>query len=660
MHSEVRVPLLKRVFILLPMLVLSFHVATFGAINTLDDKVSRDNLLEELNKVRPDLADKVKEIFRLHEPLVVFVPGILGSRLFDKERNLVLWGKSPTKNVALIAERLSYCSGTDVEVSLLTKFDTAGWLDENIYGKWVRKLQEIKFTSDCEYLIFPYDWRKDIIDIAGDLNIFLTETHAKETFGRPIVFVAHSMGGLVVTAWYHTKYKAFGKNGTGLSFTVDCVYFLGTPHTGSASILHVLMNGYRTSNNRFIRWAQSSHVKGLDRVAHTFPSVYQLLPPENNKFIEYKNSDNAITPKNHFKATTWTDLKLLEDAQKHFRRPFACSSLQKLLNRGREFHRELDKAGPVPKSRYYYSVMHETLNKLTVNSDLEYDWIERKYGDGRILANSAMNEDRDNNSETRDLRGMDADEHGDLVDHPSFHQDLGQWLRRFTSKRDTAIFVLANLEQELKDLLFNLRINFKTPLAVDWTAALRPPLSMENLKMIEFNLKVASGGEAVSLNSEQARKLLRSRKIWSGNDTTIRELRRQNYRVLSDSSFDFKTRAWAANNLAHLAYEEGEYSISKNWSKIAKQFDRNIPLTNSDGELSGKIRINLGAAHIKLGEYQQAKDQFEAVVTMERNGLYVPDVVVTKARKNFDIADELRRSESRTADVHKKLKKLRN
>jgi len=391
-------------------------------------------------------------------------------------------------------------------------------------------------------------------------------------------------------------------------------------------------------------------VKGLDRVAHTFPSVYQLLPPEKNKFIEYRNSDNAITRKNHFKATTWTYLKLLNDTQqKHFRVP-ACRSLQELLDGGREFHRELDKAGPVPKSRYYYSVMHKTRHKLTVNSDLKCDWNGWKRGDGRVLEKSAINEDRDNISEIRDLRGLHADKHSTLVDHPSFHQDLGQWLRRFTSKRDKDIFNLAKKKEKLKTLLFNLRIYLKTPLTVDWKTALRRPLSEENLisQMIRFNLKVASGGEAVSLNSEQAKKLLLSKKLWSGNDTTTRELRRQNYRVvLSDSSFDFKTRAWAANNLAHLAYEDGEYSISKNWYKIAKQIERNIPLTKSDGELSGKIRINLGAAYIKLGEYQQAKDQFEAVVTIKRNGLDVPDEIVTKAKKNIYIADELGRSETK-------------
>ena len=124
-----------------------------------------------------------------------------------------------------------------------TAVRTWSW-ERNIHNFWPIWLAEEDEFS--EHRIFTYGYNSNfmgngttlnIIDFAKDLLVqLLVHSHGareeKKTFGqRPVIFVVHSMGGLVVK-------KAFvlGKNDNRYSHIVSRtrgIMFLGTPHRGT-------------------------------------------------------------------------------------------------------------------------------------------------------------------------------------------------------------------------------------------------------------------------------------------------------------------------------------------------------------------------------------------------------------------------------------------
>jgi len=87
------------------------------------------------------------------------------------------------------------------------------------YNALVQTLASNGFISD----VFPYDWRGDIAQIAGQLNQEVNSLIAQYP-GRPISVVAHSMGGLVVGEMLATY---------GVSPAISHVITLGAPFLGS-------------------------------------------------------------------------------------------------------------------------------------------------------------------------------------------------------------------------------------------------------------------------------------------------------------------------------------------------------------------------------------------------------------------------------------------
>jgi pimeloyl-ACP methyl ester carboxylesterase len=114
----------------------------------------------------------------------------------------------------------------------------------------------------ANFIEFPYDWRLDNRLIAKRLQALVEDRLRRwqEHSHNPnaqVIFVAHSMGGLV--ARYYLEVLEGWRECRGL-------ITFGTPYRGSLKTLDFLVHGYK---KLFV---------DLTEVMRTFPSMYQLLP----------------------------------------------------------------------------------------------------------------------------------------------------------------------------------------------------------------------------------------------------------------------------------------------------------------------------------------------------------------------------------------------
>ncbi|MGC5796154.1 lipase/acyltransferase domain-containing protein [Sphingomonas sp. NFX23] len=135
------------------------------------------------------------------------------------------------------------------------------------YGAFCRTLvASVGLVEGANFFRFPYDWRRDVRTTAHTLERSASDwlTNWKRTSGNEharIVFVAHSMGGLVARHYIECL--------EGWKLTRRLVS-LGTPYRGSLNALGCLVNGYS-------KGIGPVHVNATEPL-RTFTSVYQLLP----------------------------------------------------------------------------------------------------------------------------------------------------------------------------------------------------------------------------------------------------------------------------------------------------------------------------------------------------------------------------------------------
>ncbi|ARF81988.1 lipase family alpha/beta hydrolase [Kitasatospora aureofaciens] len=245
----------------------------------------------------------------MEHDLVVFLPGILGSRLTRDGKDVwhqswqaVLQLRHPSK--AVEAFKLPPGIGDDepepnspwaVQADELVKGPDAmpGLLASYGYPE-VRSLLERAASHDPrgglhpdQYAVFTYDWR-----LSNRLNARRLKTwverelaqwreraprfHPKAHDDEPkVVFICHSMGGLI--ARYYLEYL----HGRDLARSLVTI---GTPHRGAAKAIRFLTgNGIGPSEDQ--GWPKRKAAQLASRVnpaladiARSFPSVAQLLP----------------------------------------------------------------------------------------------------------------------------------------------------------------------------------------------------------------------------------------------------------------------------------------------------------------------------------------------------------------------------------------------
>ncbi|MFF2328525.1 MULTISPECIES: hypothetical protein [unclassified Streptomyces] len=239
----------------------------------------------------------------MNHDLVVFVPGILGTRLTRDGKDV--WNQSKQallslRNPGTAAQGLTLPEGIGdeapeepfaLDADQLLKGPEAfpgflsclGYPDVRTALGWTDESRGGKGPHPKQYVVFPYDWRlsnrltahrlRARAEAALDEWRHIAPEVYPEAHDDPprLVLIAHSMGGLV--SRYYLECLG-GREHTRALVT------LGTPFEGAAKALRVLTGHAwepQRVTTRVVERVLSVNA-GLAALARSFPSVAQLLP----------------------------------------------------------------------------------------------------------------------------------------------------------------------------------------------------------------------------------------------------------------------------------------------------------------------------------------------------------------------------------------------
>lgn len=202
-----------------------------------------------------------------HNP-VIFIPGIMGSRLYDQEGDLV-WVEYSLK-LTKLGEMMRiqnplFVKNNEKDLAALSEDEReygAMGAFEYPYKKIIDRLCA-EFPKRGVYF-FSYDFRQSKKDTAKLLDQQIRRTlHAAGASGADLI--AHSLGGLIVSAYL----GMFGSD------TVGKIMTLATPYEGTPDIINTALTGELT----YIPGGLFDAVTKITRDVRTsFPSGSDLIP----------------------------------------------------------------------------------------------------------------------------------------------------------------------------------------------------------------------------------------------------------------------------------------------------------------------------------------------------------------------------------------------
>lgn len=265
---------------------------------------------------KPDLKRLYMESMMVEDqPPVIFIHGVLGSKLKDIETEEDLWPGTVSRLLLHDYADIAFDVNPDTLEPLPSKafaYEISdGAAGKDFYGKIVRTLSDTggyKLSKAGEkvnpkqknYYVFHYDWRQDNVISAGNLADFIEQVRLD--YNDPnlkVDIVAHSMGGLI--ARYYLRYgkqDVIGDNDFDQKLNmygaerVRRVILLGTPNLGSVKTLNLFIQGVDIG----------IHSIGTETLA-SMPSLYQLFPhPLVNWIIK---SDGSPLDRDLFDVELW-------------------------------------------------------------------------------------------------------------------------------------------------------------------------------------------------------------------------------------------------------------------------------------------------------------------------------------------------------------------
>lgn len=399
----------------------------------------------------PDLGNIYNEL-AMHEdahrnPIIV-IPGLLGSKLIDKDTGDRVWGtfglgqvdpNTPTgarqfslpmangKKLRELRDNVKPDGALDRVVvnflgiplelnayyNILQTLGVGGYRDEELGLAGAVDYGENHYTC----FQFAYDWRRDIVESAKELDHFIktraqyVQKETEKRFGLKKVkvkfdLVAHSMGGLV--ARYYLRYGAadLPEDGSLPKLTwagaeyVDHLIIIGTPNAGSMDSLEDLIHG-ASVDSLFPHYPAA--------VLSTMPSMYELLPRARHHPLlkaDGQPVDDLYDPE-LWKNQQWgladpkqdsvLQLMLPEIESREQRLEIALNHQSKALRRARQFTSALDLPAKPPDSLKFLLIVGDAEDtKMTAQIKAEggIKIVKTGPGDGTVLRSSALMDER--------------------------------------------------------------------------------------------------------------------------------------------------------------------------------------------------------------------------------------------------------------------------
>ena len=170
------------------------------------------------------------------------------------------------------------------------------------YEGLVQTLKNLGYQEGINLFLFPYDWRKSVDTLSGQLNQFIDSTVLPHNPGSKIQLVGHSLGGLVTRAWTQTDTH---------KDTVHNLVTVASPHKGTIQPYKPWEGGDIAQDNSFLSLA-SRIILELNRrsfstaktvIQTQLPVLQDLLPTEN--FLKRASDGTFINISDMMVKNTW-------------------------------------------------------------------------------------------------------------------------------------------------------------------------------------------------------------------------------------------------------------------------------------------------------------------------------------------------------------------
>ncbi|MFZ2206428.1 MAG: hypothetical protein WA061_07265 [Microgenomates group bacterium] len=144
------------------------------------------------------------------------------------------------------------------------------------YSPILQTLQNNGKTLDSDVYIFPYDWRKPIVQAAQDLNSFITKKIWSSNKYQPIQLIGHSLGGVVGRTFVDIN----------IDKPIKQLVTAGSPHLGAVQSYKPLVAGEIDRENTLM-WLAEKFILNLNKtllesdratITRMLPVLSDLIP----------------------------------------------------------------------------------------------------------------------------------------------------------------------------------------------------------------------------------------------------------------------------------------------------------------------------------------------------------------------------------------------
>jgi len=415
------------------------------------DKNSGETLKETLNtfqKLSVQNPSVAKALTNKRKSLaIVFVPGILGSALTDKNGRMIYGDLSDPSTLISRLELPKNLIDETVESGVQAKLlRSLGPMD--LYGEAIDNMQKWASDNQIKFITCGYDWRRDLRSGARDLEKCITQQ--LDTQHQDIVMIAHSMGGLVSWIWA-TKHEHgnYSPDKRLVQMTI-----LGSPLRGSCEIVRMVQSGYiqptrnesvkirsdfkplKTLTEKFVdaftNGVSAQFTQGIRPLVLTWPGAMELSPPISNvpdqvSCVGVPSSDDkpAGTPETSYYDPAFWNLPAGKQMLRKGNGPesyTAPASLLSVLNKAKSFRNEFKAEQLAAPSWSYYSRIWMVPSEAGYRAPniSEADKWSTVWGDGRVPYTSALNSP---DSYVFSHRMGVESVHGNLPADPNFFDD---------------------------------------------------------------------------------------------------------------------------------------------------------------------------------------------------------------------------------------------
>lgn len=228
-------------------------------------------------------------------PVVVLLPGIMGSNLEKNEQKLWL---NYIRAVFGGLSKLEYAEDNSIKATSLIKTS---------YKKLATRL-----SNNYDVLIYPFDWRRQLNDCARDFDATIKRLLQ---LGQPIKIIGHSMGGVLVRDFIINHKDTWQQLNGSKGFRL---LFLGSPLGGSFRIPAVLF-GQDSIINSLATLDQFHTKKELLEMFCQFPGILSLLPLNTEPANDFASMTTWINMRSAAGDNSWPlpDQKILNQFREY-------------------------------------------------------------------------------------------------------------------------------------------------------------------------------------------------------------------------------------------------------------------------------------------------------------------------------------------------------